>query len=295
MGADPNPFRYCGEYFDVESGSYYLRARYYDPSIGRFTQEDTAKHGYNWYAYCNNNPIRFVDPTGFVPVCADEDIIKDPPPPPKPPTTDKKREHDEQKAHAIYEENMKEMEQSNTGKNEVVVVNEWLNLNSLPSQEAGGQTVDIPSDIDKTYWAMCENLNDINKYAKSATADINTVTVGGCGELVDKDGRYWVAVGPKVINPNFPNNKTIYAEDMKYGTLIDVIIEDETGRIYYIYAIVGDAKAHTYPNGIYQTGYAFPNGVDYHPNNVDYSIIEFIGKGSIKGLRAYRIVNIIVY
>ncbi|MBQ1554791.1 MAG: hypothetical protein IIZ68_04970 [Clostridia bacterium] len=41
MGADPNPFRYCGEYFDVESGAYYLRARYYGPSIGRFTQEDT--------------------------------------------------------------------------------------------------------------------------------------------------------------------------------------------------------------------------------------------------------------
>ena len=32
---DPNPFRYCGEYFDSSSGSYYLRNRYYDPSIGR--------------------------------------------------------------------------------------------------------------------------------------------------------------------------------------------------------------------------------------------------------------------
>ena len=41
VGSDPNPFRYCGEYFDVESGSYYLRARYYDPSVGRFTQEDS--------------------------------------------------------------------------------------------------------------------------------------------------------------------------------------------------------------------------------------------------------------
>lgn len=39
--ADINPFRYCGEYRDTESGAYYLRARYYDPSIGRFTQEDT--------------------------------------------------------------------------------------------------------------------------------------------------------------------------------------------------------------------------------------------------------------
>ncbi len=118
MGADPNPFRYCGEYFDVESGAYYLRARYYDPSVGRFTQEDPAKHGYNWYAYCNNNPIRFVDPTGFVPVCADEDIIKEPTPPPKPTTAERKRAHDEQKAHVIYEENMQEMEESYAEKNE---------------------------------------------------------------------------------------------------------------------------------------------------------------------------------
>ena len=39
--SDANPFRYCGEYWDKESQTYYLRARYYDPSIGRFTQEDT--------------------------------------------------------------------------------------------------------------------------------------------------------------------------------------------------------------------------------------------------------------
>ena len=34
--SDTNAFRYCGEYYDTESGTIYLRARYYDPSIGRF-------------------------------------------------------------------------------------------------------------------------------------------------------------------------------------------------------------------------------------------------------------------
>ena len=38
--SDNNPFRYCGEYYDGETGSYYLRARYYDPVVGRFSQED---------------------------------------------------------------------------------------------------------------------------------------------------------------------------------------------------------------------------------------------------------------
>ncbi|MDR0569953.1 MAG: InlB B-repeat-containing protein, partial [Clostridiales Family XIII bacterium] len=37
---DPNPFRYAGEYFDRETGDYYLRARYYDPGMGRFLSED---------------------------------------------------------------------------------------------------------------------------------------------------------------------------------------------------------------------------------------------------------------
>ena len=62
---DSNPFRYSGEYVDEESGLIYLRNRYYDPSIGRFINEDPAKDGLNWYAYCGNNPIKFVDPSGL--------------------------------------------------------------------------------------------------------------------------------------------------------------------------------------------------------------------------------------
>ena len=42
----------------------YLRARYYDPTTGRFTSEDPAKDGLNWYVYCGNNPINRWDPTG---------------------------------------------------------------------------------------------------------------------------------------------------------------------------------------------------------------------------------------
>ncbi|WP_144428587.1 RHS repeat-associated core domain-containing protein, partial [Defluviitalea phaphyphila] len=36
----PNIFKYVGEQFDQEQNQYYLRARYYNPTIGRFTQED---------------------------------------------------------------------------------------------------------------------------------------------------------------------------------------------------------------------------------------------------------------
>ncbi len=40
--SDANPFRYCGEYFDAETGTIYLRARYYSPTIGRFISRDSV-------------------------------------------------------------------------------------------------------------------------------------------------------------------------------------------------------------------------------------------------------------
>lgn len=60
-----NPFGYRGELHDSETGFIYLRNRYYDPSIGRFTTEDPARDGLNWYIYCENNPVMFVDPWGY--------------------------------------------------------------------------------------------------------------------------------------------------------------------------------------------------------------------------------------
>ncbi|MBE7020833.1 MAG: hypothetical protein E7411_05320 [Ruminococcaceae bacterium] len=62
---DTNPFRYSGEYFDEESGLIYLRARYYDTASGRFISEDPIKDGLNWYVYCGNNPVNFIDPLGL--------------------------------------------------------------------------------------------------------------------------------------------------------------------------------------------------------------------------------------
>jgi len=65
-----NPFLYAGEMWDVDADLYYLRARWYDPHVGRFISKDTYEGeltnplSLNLYTYGYNNPLRYTDPTG---------------------------------------------------------------------------------------------------------------------------------------------------------------------------------------------------------------------------------------
>ena len=62
-----NCFRFNCQQYDPISQQYYLRARYYNPVIGRFTQEDSYNaDGLNLYVYCRNNPVSYVDPSGNI-------------------------------------------------------------------------------------------------------------------------------------------------------------------------------------------------------------------------------------
>jgi RHS repeat-associated protein len=70
-GTTVNSFLYTGEQHDVASGLYYLRARYYNPSAGRFISMDPYRGALNApatqhrYAYTQNNPVNATDPTGL--------------------------------------------------------------------------------------------------------------------------------------------------------------------------------------------------------------------------------------
>ena len=73
-GAQYNPFRYRGYYYDTDLGMYYLQSRYYDAKICRFISADYARittatpyalTDKNLYAYCDNNPVVRVDDGGM--------------------------------------------------------------------------------------------------------------------------------------------------------------------------------------------------------------------------------------
>jgi len=61
-------FAFTGREWDAETGLYYYRARYYDPTLGRFTSEDRHRPGdgvARLYTYVDNNPILKLDPLGL--------------------------------------------------------------------------------------------------------------------------------------------------------------------------------------------------------------------------------------
>ncbi len=61
-----NIFKYTGEQQDKGTEQYYLRARFYNQVIARFTQEDVYRgDGLNLYVYVVNNPLLWIDPSGY--------------------------------------------------------------------------------------------------------------------------------------------------------------------------------------------------------------------------------------
>lgn len=70
-GTDTTNYKFTDQELDPESGLYNYGARLYDPVIGRFISADSivpdfsSPQALNRYAYCLNNPLIFVDPTGY--------------------------------------------------------------------------------------------------------------------------------------------------------------------------------------------------------------------------------------
>jgi RHS repeat-associated protein len=75
VGTVPTDYQFTGQKLDTGTGLYYYGARYYDPVTGRFISADTIVPGagnpqsLNRYAYTQNNPVKYTDPTGHMVDC----------------------------------------------------------------------------------------------------------------------------------------------------------------------------------------------------------------------------------
>lgn len=162
-----------------------------------------------------------------------------------------------------------------------------------PTCNGDGRKVCLPEDYNCNKWYSLEYQTKVNEYVPEISK-ANNVFVDENGTLLDSSGRYWIAVGPLVTNPDFSMDKRVDWTEARYGTLIDVVIQDNSGNKYYLPCVNGCCKEHTYPTGIIQTGKLIPSGELTNPENADGSVIEFMGM-SAEGLSEYSIVEIIVY
>ena len=64
-GSDEDNLGFAGKRLDAGSGLSYFGARYYDTDMGRFISRDPVQDGRNWYVYCSNNPLSYIDPNGL--------------------------------------------------------------------------------------------------------------------------------------------------------------------------------------------------------------------------------------
>ena len=132
-----------------------------------------------------------------------------------------------------------------------------------------------------------------------------------------EDGKYKIAVAPRVIDPNYPDSGHIYADDLDgLNMSVDVILENmTTGETKILKCYVTDIKAHSYNtyngngnnvtfdigNGLVQTGIAYPNSWNFKNEtpfseyNSDGSVVEFIIKPTDFSPTNYKLKEIRTY
>lgn len=211
------------------------------------------------------------------------------------------------KYQSMIEKEINKRKQDKVLENDVVT-NDWLKLYKNPTVSGLGRHVAKHKDANNYDWGMPEELYKnvpakgmLTKTAREVIQEFGKtpiVKIIDNNLYIDAEGRYWVALGPNVMNPNYDGSHIINNDDMKFGTKLDIVVLDEsTNTKYYIPAVVGDAKEHSAPDGLYQTG------VPFDPNRItvegDGSTIEFMGyditEHSVNITNNYKLIEIIVY
>ena len=187
---------------------------------------------------------------------------------------------------------------------ESVVVNEWLSGYTVPSG-SGGRDVVIPS-IYANSWSTYGGRGGINALVGKGL----DVTEQSNGAVVNGSGRHWIAAGPRVLNPNYPDNGKLWwgYDGLTLSTKVDIVIKNKSSNeLCYVYVIVGDLRGHTYNpgqpgHGVRQSGIPYPNSSNASQGigDSDNSTVEFYrtrpsGESQSVLNAQWEIVKMIVY
>ena len=213
-----------------------------------------------------------------------------------------------------------EVPENKNNENIPIILDGWLTLYTEPTVSVDGREVLKHPNAANYDWAMPEDLiNHSEDWFETESPVKKEISRYGDFEVqmisnnlyTDYEGRYWVAVGPNVMTPEHSKEKVnhpIPVKDMCYGTKIDIVVLNEEENIFYdIPAVVGDAKEHSYPDGLYQTGIPFDSSRPVSTSK-NKNTVEFIGyqitrkiyedgneKSTINITNNYRLIKIIVY
>lgn len=182
-----------------------------------------------------------------------------------------------------------------------------------------GRVINIPETIKGT---VKEGNQEEREVILEPSA--NWFSYQGDVTAIDGDGNCIIVVGPKVLNPNYPDDGKIWISDFKLPVRIDIVLEtkEDPKESITVKCITNKGgKAHTYnkypdnhptdlwvdaigtfevENGIFQTGIAYPysnnakNETPFALNHIDSSSIEFAGREIGFNPNNYRLLKIIV-
>ena len=217
---------YTGKFFDESSGLYYFNARWYDCELGRFTTQDPARDGVNWWAYCQNNPLKFVDPTGMY----SDDEIK----------SFKKSSAEEQMTFLKNEYNSVQSENSTNADRgakaaEMRELRDSMKLGKLFKQDENFMNGDLRDFLNlKEDGTMNYSIDDVkgkqarkagwtelcsigSQYHQSGAGDNNHLNA----KFVNKDGREVVISYDRIVSSGYPDKGTF---NYKNGNVFSSIL-----------------------------------------------------------------------
>ena len=157
------------------------------------------------------------------------------------------------------------------------------------SSARSGRVVNIGA-TDPAYWGYFGDAG-ISSGIKTEIEKTHSGVVKTIKEArIDENGRYWIWVGPNVLNPSFSPGNTPHPIDFNWNVKIDLVVKNSEGKELYIPCVPGGIKGYTWDNGVYQTGYPYPNGEPYAGDEFSSpSAVEFMAPQSLQNEAGYNV------